>query len=196
MNRLLAILFLIFPALPGVGDTEQEIAALYARGLGGDQKAVIDCINALEVHLGKEPNDQRARVYLGSSWTLRSRDLPLGPAKLAALRKGIALMDEAAAATPNDSKVLLLRAVTNESLPRFLGRGRTAREQLDQLVASVERNPDRLNASDRQLLYLNAGDAAARSGEKSPARELWTRGLMISADPKLHAELEHALARP
>jgi len=195
MNRLLVLSLLIFPVLLAVGSEEQNFAALYAKGLAGDQKAVIDCVTALEAHLAKQPNDERARVYLGSCWTLRSRDLPFGPGKLTALRKGIALMNEAAVAAPNDPKVLLLRAVTNEALPRFLGRGRIAREQLDQLVASLKKDSEKLNAPDRQLLFLNAGEAAFRSGEKNRARELWQRGLTISADPKLNDEIAQALAR-
>lgn len=196
MSRRLVLLFLVLPALLAVGTEEDDFAALYARALAGDQQAVIDCVNALEAHLEKKSNDQRARVYLGSCWTLRSRDLPIGLSKLTALRKGIALMDEAAAAAPNDSKVLLLRAVTNEALPRYLGRGRIAREQLNRLVAMVEPTPEQLSARDRQLLYLNAGEAAIRSGEKVRAREFWERGLTISADPKLNVELKQALARP
>ena len=49
------------------------------------------------------------------------------PIRLSALRKGIALMDQAAVAAPNEAKVLLLRAVTNEAFPAILGRREIAR---------------------------------------------------------------------
>ena len=123
-----------------------------------------DCISALEAKLAIQPNDQLARVYLGSAWTLRSRDLPIGPGKLSAFRKGIALMDEAAAAAPNDAEVLLLRAVTNEALPVFLGRRKVARTQLDDLLILVAKGAAKLKPADQQLLYLNAGEAARRAG--------------------------------
>jgi hypothetical protein len=97
MTRLLIFSFLICPLVVAAPAEEQRIAALYARGLAGDKQAVNDCITALESRLAQAPNDQLASVYLGSSWTLRSRDLPIGPGKLSAVRKGIALMDEAAA---------------------------------------------------------------------------------------------------
>jgi len=196
MRRWLLLAFLLLPAMLANGGEEEEIAGLFARGLAGDQQAVIDCVRALETRLGRQPNDQRARVYLGSCWTLRSRDLPVGLDKLSALRKGIALMDEAAAAAPDDAKVQLLRAVTNEALPRFLGRSKIARERLEQLVGVVEKEPGALGAPDRQLLFLNAGEAAKRAGESARAHELWGRGLKISADPKLKAELQQALAQP
>jgi hypothetical protein len=194
MNRLFCgLLALILGASSASGAEQERIADLYARGLAGNEKAVIDCIAALEARLTTQPDDQLARVYLGSAWTLRSRDLSISPGKLSALRKGIALMDEAAAAAPNDAKVLLLRAVTEEALPVFLGRRKAAREQLNELVALLEKDPLKLPPADQQLLYLNAGEAAQRAGEKARARALWERGLAIAADAKLKAEIRTAL---
>jgi len=194
MNRpFCGLLALILAAASASGAEQERIADLYGRGLAGDEKAVIDCIAALEARLKTRPDDQLARVYLGSAWTLRSRDLSISPGKLSALRKGIALMDEAAAAAPNDAKVLLLRAVTEEALPVFLGRRKAAREQLNELVGLLEEDPLKLSPADQQLLYLNAGEAAQRAGEKARARALWERGLAIAADAKLKAEIHTAL---
>ena len=172
---------------------DSAIADLYGRGLRGDEQAVVDCISALEAKLAIQPNDQLARVYLGSAWTLRSRDLPIGPGKLSALRRGISLMDEAAGAAPNNADVLLLRAVTNEALPVFLGQRKAARAQLDELLARLEKGSAKLKPADQQLLYLNAGEAAKRAGDKERARELWKRGLTITADEKLTAEIRAAM---
>ncbi|HEX5175565.1 MAG TPA: hypothetical protein VFV83_00975 [Chthoniobacteraceae bacterium] len=194
-------------ALPGIAlvatgallhavSTDPAIADLYARGLRGNEQAVVDCISALEVKLAVQPHDQLARVYLGSAWTLRSRDLPIGPGKFSALRKGIALMDEAAAAAPDDGDVLLLRAVTNEALPAFLGRRKVARAQLEELLARLEKGAVNLKPADQQLLYLNAGEAAKRAGDKERARELWRRGAALEADTKLTEEITAALAPP
>ena len=196
MKRLLGGLLLLgLGALTASADEAGRVSALYARGLAGDEKAVLDCITLLESRLTTQPDDQLAKVYLGSVWTLRSRDLALGPGKLSALRKGIALMDEAAGAAPDDANVLLLRAVTNEALPIFLGRRKVAREQLDQLVGLVEKDPARLPPADQQLLYLNAGRAAQAAGDKARAVALWQRGLTIAADAKLAAEIRAALAQ-
>jgi len=194
VHRLLLVLLLCSPFLARAGE-EKRIADLYARGLAGDKQAVTDCIAALEARLNGEPDDQLARVYLGSAWTLRSRDLPIGPGKLSALRKGIALMDDAAARAPNDAKVLLLRAVTNQALPGFLGQKATARRQLEQLVTMSEKEPAKLSESDRQLLYLKAGEAEKHAGNEARAEQLWTIGLRIEADAKLTAEIRQALAK-
>lgn len=196
-RHLLALLFTALALRGGMAaPNEPVITALYARGLGGDRQAVTDCIAALEKLLAAQPNDQVARVYLGSAYTLRSRDLSIGPAKLTALRKGIALMDEAAAAAPDDARVQLTRAVTNEALPTFLGRRKVARQQLDRLVGLVERDPAKLKPADQQLLYLNAGEAAKRAGDKERARELWRHGAALKADAKLTQEIKTALAQP
>lgn len=190
---LVCALFFIPGALALPNDT--AISALYARGLAGDRAAVAECIAALEKILEARPNDQLARVYLGSTYTLLSRDLAIGPAKLSTLRKGLALMDEAAAAAPADANVQLNRAITNAAMPAFLGRRKVAREQLDQLVVQVEKNPAALTPADQQLLYLNAGEAAARVGDPGRARLLWQRGLAIAADQKLSKEIQEALDR-
>jgi hypothetical protein len=163
MNRLVVILLFLAPILARA-DENKPIAELYARGLTGDKQAVIDCIARLDAKLMQSPNDQLARVYLGSAWTLRSRDMSIGPGKLSALHKGIELMDQAAKDAPNELKVLLIQAVTNESLPGFLGRRKIAREQLEQLVVKVENDPAKLSSEDQQLLYLNAGRAAEQFG--------------------------------
>ncbi len=200
MPRIFLALLLLLPgglrAAPASKPDEAPVAALYARSLAGDEQAVVDCIAALEKILAAAPNDQLARVYLGSTYTLRSRDLGFGKAKLDALRKGIRLMDEAAAAAPANANVLLNRAVTNQALPIFLGRRKAAREQLESLVTLVERNPPKLTPADRQLLYLNAGEAARHAGEKARAAELWQRGLAIEGDAKLAQEIKAAIAQP
>ena len=198
-RHLLALLFVgaIWPAaVSTAAPSANPAAGLYARGLAGDQQAVLDCIAELEKDLAVQPNDQVARVYLGSAYTLRSRDLGLGKAKLDALRKGIALMDEAAAAVPADARVQLTRAVTNEALPLFLGRRIIARAQLEELLAMVEKDPAKLKPADQQLLYLNAGEAARRAGDKARAAELWRRGAAIRADAKLTQEISAARAQP
>lgn len=200
MPRILLALLLLLPgglrAAPENEPNEAPVAALYARSLAGDEQAVIDCIAALEKILATTPNDQLARVYLGSTYTLRSRDLGFGKAKLDALRKGIRLMDEAAAAAPENANVLINRAVTNQALPIFLGRRKAARDQLESLVKLVEREPAKLKPADRQLLYLNAGEAARQAGEKARAAELWQRGLAIEGDAKLAQEIKAAIAQP
>lgn len=196
MLRILGVFLLLATTLCAALPDEQEIAKLYARGLAGDAQAVIDCISKLEQVLAARPEDQRARAYLGSAEALRSRDLPLGIAKWKTLQKGLAHMDEAAAAAPENARVQLLRAMTNEALPALLGRRKIARDALEQLVAAVEKDPAKLSPHDRQLLYLNAGEAADKAGDAARAKTLWERGAAIEGDAGFRAELQAKLQPP
>jgi hypothetical protein len=189
-------IFLLLAPLASAAPNEKQIAALYARGLAGDAAAVNSCITALEQTLQARPHDELARVYLGSAYTLQSRDLGYGWKKISALRHGIALMDEAAAAAPDNARVQLLRAVTYEAFPALLGHAKIARESLDILVSAVAKDPKKLSPADQQLLYLNAGEAAAKAGDKVRARQLWQEGVALAADPKLTAEIHADLAAP
>ena len=55
--------------------------------------------------------------------------------------------------------------------------------------------PEKLKPSDRQLLYLHAGEAAKHAGDSARAAELWRRGAAIDADPKLTREIKAALGQ-
>lgn len=128
------------------------IQTLYARGLRGDRAAVEDCITRLEAVLQREPQNQLARVYLGSSLTLRSRDLGFGRTKLSTLRAGLALMDEAVQAAPDDPQVRLARARTTEALPKIFGRASQSRSDFALLTQMARTQPERFTAEDLQSL--------------------------------------------
>ena len=145
--------------------------------------------------LKSQPANQLARVYLGSSHTLRSRDLGIGPKKLEALKHGLALMDEAVAATPNDSHVRLVRALTSQSLPFFLGRGKTAREDFATLAKSAIRDPSALEPGDLQLIFYHGGNAAFEAGDRSRAIDLWKRAAAHPVDSDLAAKIQAALRK-
>ena len=127
---------------------QKEIMELYRRGLAGDQKAVEECIAKLETVLGQQPANQLARVYLGSAYTLRSRDLGFGPKKLQALRHGVALMNEAVAAAPAEPKVRLARASTTSALPAIFGYKAQSRKDFEELARMAEQQPEQFSADD------------------------------------------------
>jgi hypothetical protein len=88
-----------------------------------------------------------------------------------------------------------VRAVTNQSIPFFLGRRKIARDELYALTEIIQRDPTKLAANDQQLLYLNAGLAAKQDGDKETAVKFFRLGLTKPADPKLTAELNAALKK-
>jgi hypothetical protein len=192
------LLFLCACALTAPGAEQQllreEIEQLYARGLAGDAAAVEECIGKLETILQTEPKNQLARVYLGSALTLRSRDLRFGPGKLKALKHGVAVMDEAVAAAPEDPKVRLARALTSQALPFFLGRAGTSRQDFEKLVEMAQRPGSEIAAGDLQIIYYNAALGAKKQGDRARAAELLRTAQLHSADPALARKVEAELA--
>jgi tetratricopeptide (TPR) repeat protein len=178
----------------GASKEEAEIQELYARGLKGDVAAVVQCIAKLEAALAKEPQNQLARVYLGSAYTLRSRDLGFGPQKLQTLRRGVAVMDEAVAAAPDDAKVRLARALTTQSLPFFAGRAESARRDFTELAVMAERAPEKSEAGDLQIIFYNAALVAKKAGDRSRAAALFERARRSRVDAALAAKVDAELA--
>lgn len=153
--QLIAVALLTIDSAAVAGE-QQEIARLYKSGLAGDARAVEECIAKLELLLNAEPQDQLARVYLGSAYTLRSRDMSFGPAKLTMLKQGVSIMDAAVAAAPSDPQVRLVRARTADSLPFFLGRKRSTREDFAWLAKVAERSPEKFSEADLATIRAHA----------------------------------------
>lgn len=191
---LLAVALLLLSGSLSPASEQKEISELYRRGLAGDKAAVEQCIGKLEKVLQLQPQNQLARVYLGSAYTLRSRDLGYGPRKLQTLRQGLAVMDEAVATAPENPKVRLARALTTSALPPIFGRGSTTRKDFLLLADAARRSPDNLEAGDLQVIYYEAGRAANAAGDRTRARELWQQGLQHPADAVLTQKLHTALA--
>ena len=174
---------------------QAEIQSLYRLGLAGDKAAVAACIEKLEAVLRTESSNQLARVYLGSAYTLQSRDLGFGPKKLQVLRKGVAVMDEAVAAAPGDPKVRLARALTTSALPAILGYRAASRKDFDALAEMARRTPEKFERGDLQIVYYNAGLSAKEAGDMPRAVGLWEQALQHSADRALTEKVKAELAR-
>ena len=174
---------------------EREVNDLYRRGLAGDKAAVVECIDRLEAVLKSDGGNQLARVYLGSAYTLRSRDLGFGPKKLEALNHGIALMDEAVSTAPNNAKVRLARALTTQSLPFFSGRAASSRKDFQMLASAAQRSPEKFGEGDLQIIFYHAGLAARTNGNRDEAAAMLQQALRHPADPVLAKKVEAALAK-
>lgn len=179
---LTAVILLQTGALTAAPNEQEEIQEFYRRGLAGDKEAVEQCIVKLEAVLTSRPGNQLARVYLGSAYTLRSRDLGFGPKKLQALKRGLAVMDEAVAAAPDDPKVRLARALTTAALPGFFGRSAQSRKDFALLAGTADQSPQQFDDGELQIVYYNAGLAAKASREHARARTLWEKALRYPID--------------
>jgi hypothetical protein len=156
MRLIVALLCFASVSITGSATEEQQIAAWYKRAVAGDREAVEKCLGFLEAAVKAHPENQLARVYLGSTYTLRSRDMGIGPAKLAALKQGLALMDSAVAAAPDNPRVRLVRALTTDSLPFFLGRKQSTRDDFDVLAKMAARSPQKFSEDDLAVIRHHA----------------------------------------
>ncbi len=173
---------------------QKKIEDLYRRSLAGEKPAVLECIAALEALLEREPQNQVARVYLGSAYTLQSRDLGFGPKKLSTLKRGVAVMDEAVAAAPNDPKIRLTRALTTSALPGFLGYRARSRQDFQTLAQMADAQPAKFEEGDLQIVYYHAGLVAKATGDRAQAVARWQKALAHPADPKLAEKIRTELA--
>lgn len=156
LPAFIAALLLSAHAAFAAVNEQEEIQALYRRALAGEKDAVEQCIAKLEAAVKIQPENQLARVYLGSAYTLRSRDLGFSPRKLQTLRQGLALMDQAVAAAPDEPKVRLARALTTSALPSIFGRASSSRKDFALLAEMARRAPGKFEKGDLRVIYSNA----------------------------------------
>ncbi|MBA3273856.1 MAG: hypothetical protein H0T11_08310 [Chthoniobacterales bacterium] len=185
--------FCAFNLAAAASSDQKEIDELYRRGLTGDKAAVEQCIARLEGALETQPGNQLARVYLGSAYTLRSRDLGFGPKKLQVLRQGVGVMNEAVAAAPADPKVRLARALTISAFPAILGYRADAQKDFAELTVMAERSPEKFAEGDLQIVYFEAGNAAKSRDDKARAEELWRKAAEHPADAAVDAKVKTVL---
>ena len=145
-------LTLCLPVICVSAVTEAEIAPLYKRAVAGDKGAVEQCITLLETAVKEQPNNQVARVYLGSAYALRSRDMNFGFAKLSTFRRGMALMDSAVGAAPDNPRVHLVRALTCDPLPPLLGRKQVAHDDFAWLSDMAKESPEKFTSGELSVI--------------------------------------------
>jgi hypothetical protein len=166
-------------------------------GVKGDKKVVQDLIADLEKSTKIEPKNQLLVAYLGSAYTLRSRDLFPGPSKLKFLKLGLQTMDQAVEAAPHDVAVLFIRAINNYQLPSFIGRRDNARQDFQTLLQAIEKTEIKstLNPETLQAIYYYAGLSHKELHDSAKSREAWTNGLKIAAESSLGLKMAKELNR-
>ena len=187
--KIAFILLISALTLRGAPNEQNEIQELYRRSLAGDKDAVNQCIEKLEAVLATNPKNQLARVYLGSSYTLRSRDLGFGPTKLRVLKQGLAVMDEAVAAAPNEYKIRLVRALTTNSLPAFLGQRSKSKNDFEWLAQMAKKNPDSFEPDDLQIVRENSPPMILAAMQDDLERVLFSEQTIMARLDEIAADI-------
>jgi hypothetical protein len=174
----------------------QEISTREHTAVAGNAEATKALATDLEKWTAKYPGNRLLQAYLGSVYTLCSRDAWPGPSKLNYLRDGHRLLNAAVQGDPLNPAVRFVRAIDFYELPAIFGMRQTARDDFKILLQQVDgetKSPYAFEPRTAQAIYYYAGLSLADEGRRDQAKVVWSRGLKLGLDlptgAKIRAEL-------
>ncbi len=191
------------PAEPGHTDPFndpliKQVQTRHEKAVKGDTKETKSLATDLEKWTKEQPTNYLLQAYLGSVYTLCSRDAWPGPGKLTYLRNGGKLMDAAVASAPDNPAVRFIRAIDYYELPSIFGKRQTARDDFALLVKQVEgvaKTPYVLDIETQQAIYYYAGLCYEQLYQKAEARDAWTRGVKLDPASVLGVRIQAELTK-
>jgi tetratricopeptide (TPR) repeat protein len=176
----------------------QQIQTRQHAAVAGDAQETKRLTADLEKWTKEQPDNHLLQAYLGSTYTIDSRDAWIGPGKLTYLRDGSRLLDAAVAADPLNPAVRFVRAIDYLELPALFGKRQTARDDFQTLLREVsgeEKTPYALDDTTVQAIYYYAGQALRQEGRTPEARAAWQQGLKVDPGSDLAAKIGAELAK-
>jgi len=172
-----------------------QIYEMHSLAEAGNKDATRRLVAWLEELTSEQPDNGILLVYLGSAYTLASRDAFIGPGKLRFLMAGRDCMDRAVTMRPDDANVRFIRAINNYHLPTIFNRRSIARDDFRQLVDQLSRDPEVVDGLTSLAIYYYAGLCFAQLEEESNARASWQKGLNLKINGPLTAKISDELNR-
>jgi len=160
-----------------------QIRTRHEKAVAGDKKEAKALTTDLEKWTQEQPMNFLLQAYLGSVYTLDSRDSWWGPDKLTYLRNGGKWLDAAVASAPDNPAVRFVRAIDYYELPSIFGKGATARDDFQILLKQVDgETPSAyvLNTETQQAIYLYAGKSFYQMSQYPQAKDAWVRGYKLA----------------
>ena len=170
-----------------------QIYEMHSLAESGNEDATRRLVAWLEELTAEQPENGILLVYLGSAYTLASRDAFIGPGKLRYLMSGRDCMDRAVALRPQDPNVRFIRGINNYHLPTIFNRRSIARDDFRTLVDQLSQNPKCLDPLTSQAIYYYAGLCFAQLEEEKNARSSWQKGLDLKISGPLTAKITQEL---
>jgi hypothetical protein len=174
----------------------KQVVARHEKAVNGDKKETKALTADLERWTQDEPQNYLLLAYLGSAYTLDSRDAWPGPGKLTYLRKGGAALDAAVQGDPQNPAVRFVRAINFYELPALFGKHRAAHDDFEYLLAQLKGTlpmPYTLNADTRQAIYYYAGLSEVQFSQQSLAKDAWQSGIALAPQSKLGQKMQAEL---
>ncbi|MFZ9874204.1 MAG: hypothetical protein ACO3E8_02420 [Candidatus Methylacidiphilales bacterium] len=172
-----------------------QIYEMHSLAEAGNKDATRRLVAWLEELTSEQPDNGILLVYLGSAYTLASRDAFIGPGKLRYLMAGRDCMDRAVTMRPDDANVRFIRAINNYHLPTIFNRRSIARDDFRQLVDQLAKHPEAVDGLTSLAIYYYAGLCFAQLEEESNARASWEKGLNLKINGPLTAKISDELSR-
>jgi len=176
----------------------KQVQARHEKAVAGDKKETKALTTDLEKWTEEYPDNFLLQAYLGSVYTLDSRDAWIGPGKLTYLRKGGQWLDGAVASAPDNPAVRFVRAIDYYELPSIFGKGATARDDFKILLKQVDGEtptPYVLNTETQQAIYLYAGKSFYQQSQYPQAKDAWMRGYKLAPTSDLGKKIGDELMK-
>jgi len=169
----------------------------HQKAVDGDKNEVKLLAVDLEKLTKEQPHNSLLLAYLGSVYTLQSRDAFPGPGKLELLKKGGKTLDQAVDQDPTNLATRFIRAVNYYELPRIFNKRSTSREDFQLIVTQMEtpRCPQHFSDETRQAIYYYAGLSYKQLKQPEQAIKAWECGLKIYPYSLLGKKIEKELKR-
>ncbi|MGF1531617.1 MAG: hypothetical protein ACFCU4_09700 [Puniceicoccaceae bacterium] len=164
---------------------------LHQKGVSGDEQAVVLAMDKFRDLYAAYPERVEALAFLGSSCTLRARDVVFYR-KMDYLREGFEAMDLAVERAGPSLWPRLIRGINGYQLPKVFGRRETAREDFGYLTDRLARQADSEPPKLVELIWFHAGKFAYQERD-SRSLEWLERALESSVGVVPREDLEEAL---
>jgi hypothetical protein len=176
----------------------KQVQARHEKAVNGDTKETKALTADLEKWTQEQPTNFLLQAYLGSVYTLDSRDAWPGPGKLTYLRNGGKWLDGAVASAPDNPAVRFVRAIDYYELPFFFGKGKTARDDFQILLKQIDgemKTPYVLNTETQQAIYYYAGLSFKQLSQYPQAKDAWARGYKLAPTSDLGKKIGDELMK-
>jgi tetratricopeptide (TPR) repeat protein len=175
-------------AVPALSFDDRLSAAIrkHNEGVAGSKEAV-QRAQALFKSLHEQyPDNAAVKAYYGSTLALMARDANRPSDRLGLAKQGLALLDEAVAAEPEERSLRMLRGKIAHRLPeQFFHRADTAIEDYAMLIGHELENPGSLEQTTYAQLVYELGEAYYRTNRLKEAKLCWSMLPKLTNDGKL-----------
>ena len=176
----------------------KKVEARHEKAAKGDTKETKALTADLEKWTKEQPDNHLLQAFLGSVYTLDSRDAWPGPGKLTYLKNGGKELDAAVAAAPDNPAVRFVRAIDYFELPAIFGKRQTARDDFQLLVKQIEgvvKTPYVLNLETQQAIYYYAGLSFQQLSQPKDAEATWQKGWKLNPASVLGRKIQTELTK-